>query len=196
MRALPVTTAAFLLLSACAYGPTVRTDFDSSANFHQYRTYSFLEPTVPQGMNPLMFARVQGSIDRALAARGYTQASPGDFAVSFTVGERDRVRVYDYGPYYPGWGGWGPGWGWGWGGWGPGWGWGGWGGYSSIDVDQYIERSVVIDIYDNVTKRPVWHGVASNDEYSDDVNYTKLDQAVVAALARFPPQPVAPAPAS
>ena len=173
MRALPVTTAAFLLLSACAYGPTVRTDFDPAANFHQYRTYSWLEPSVPQGMNPLMFARVQGSIDRALAARGYTQASPGDFAVSFTVGERDRVRVYDYGPYYPGWGG--------------------WGGYSSIDVDQYIERSVVIDIYDNVTKRPVWHGVASNDEYSDDVNYTKLDQAVVAALAKFPPQPPVPA---
>ena len=79
------------------------------------------------------------------------------------------------------------------GGWGPGWGWGGWGGYSSIDVDQYVERSVVIDIYDNVTKRPVWHGVASNDEYSDDVNYTKLDQAVVAALAKFPPQPPVPA---
>jgi hypothetical protein len=47
----------------------------------------------------------------------------------------------------------------------------------------------VIDVYDNVTKRPVWHGVASNNEYSDNVNYAKLDQAVVAALAKFPPQP-------
>ena len=180
MRALRFTLAASLLLSACAYGPTVRTDFDSAVNFQNYRTYSWIEPSVPQGMNPLMFARVQGSIDRALAARGYTPGHPGDFAVSFTVGERDRVRVYDYGPYYPGWGGlgWGRHWG----------GWGGWG-YSDIDVDQYLERSVVIDIYDNATKRPVWHGVASNNEYSNGVNYTKLDEAVVAALAQFPPQP-------
>jgi len=186
MRALPLTTAAFLLLSACAYGPTVRTDFDPSVNFQNYRTYSWIEPSVPQGMNPLMFARVQGSIDRALAARGYTLGSPGDFAVSFTVGERDRLRVYDWGPSYGGWG-WG---GWGWGGWGCcGWGgWGGWG-HSDIDVDQYLERSVAIDIYDNHTKRPIWHGTASNNEYSDNVNYTKLDQAVFAALAKFPPQP-------
>ena len=185
MRAFPLTAAAFLLLSACAYGPTVRTDFDPSVNFQTYHTYSWIEPAVPQGMNPLMFARVQGSINQALSARGYTQAAPGDFAISFTVGERDRVRVYDYGP---GWGG-------GWGGWGwgccHGWGWGGWGGwgYSDIDVDQYLERSVVIDIYDNRTKRPIWHGVASNNEYSDRVDYTKLEQAVVAALAKFPPQP-------
>ena len=190
MRAFPFTVAVSLLLSACAYGPNVRTDFDPSANFQHYRTYSWIEPSVPQGMNPLMFARLQGSIDRALAARGYTPATPGDFAVTFTIGERDRVRVYDWGPAYPGWGGWGWGAGWGWG-WGPGW--GGWG-YPDVDVDQYVERSIVIDIYDNVTKRPVWHGVASNNEYSDDVNYTKLDQAVVAALAKFPPQPPVSAP--
>jgi len=181
MRAFPLSAAAFFLLSACAYGPTVRTDFDPSVNFQTYRTYSWIEPTVPQGMNPLMFARVQGSINQALGARGYTQATPGDFAIAFTVGERDRVRVYDWGPSYGGWG---------WGGWGCcGWGgWGGWG-HSDIDVDQYLERSVVIDIYDNRTKRPIWHGVASNNEYSDAVNYPKLEQAVAAALAKFPPQP-------
>src|SRR4051812_49119054 len=109
MRALPL--AATLLLAACAYGPQVRTDFDPAANFHQYRTYSWLEPAVPQGMNPLMFARVRSSIDRSLAARGFTPGNPGDFQVSFTIGERDRLQVYDYGPFYPGVG-------WGWGGWG------------------------------------------------------------------------------
>ena len=48
MRALPL--AAVLLLSACAYGPTVRTDFDPAANFQTYRTYSWIETGVPQGM--------------------------------------------------------------------------------------------------------------------------------------------------
>ena len=190
MRALAL--AAALLVSACAYGPTVSTDFDPSANFHAYRTYSWIDTAVPQGMNPLMFARVRASIDQALAARGYTQASPGDFAISFTIGERDRLQVHDYGPYYPHWG-----WGHGWGGWG-GWGWGGYGGYggwgypySSIDIDQYTERSVAIDIYDARSRRPIWHGVGSDREYRDRIDYVKLDRAVVAALSNFPPQPTA-----
>ena len=183
MRALPL--AATLLLAACAYGPQVRTDFDPAANFHQYRTYSWLEPAVPQGMNPLMFARVRSSIDRSLAARGFTPGNPGDFQVSFTIGERDRLQVYDYGPFYPGAG-------WGWGGWGCCWGGGWWGApYSNVDIDQYVERSVIIDVYDAATKRPVWHGVATNRAYSDNVNYVKIDEAVNAALANFPPQPVA-----
>ncbi len=58
-------------------------------------------------MNPLLFQRVQGSIDRSLAARGFQRAEPGDFAVAFTMGRRDRVEVTDfgtYGPYYRGWG--------------------------------------------------------------------------------------------
>ncbi|WP_395624141.1 DUF4136 domain-containing protein, partial [Sphingomonas daechungensis] len=125
MRALPL--AAALLVSACANGPTVRTDFDPSANFQTYRTYSWIDSGVPQGMNPLMFARVKASIDQTLAARGYTLADKGDFSVAFTIGERDRTEVYDFGPFYSGWGGWG---GWGHRGWG-GWGFGGWGGFGS-----------------------------------------------------------------
>ena len=188
MRALPLLAA--FLLTACATTPTVRTDFDPSANFQSYRTYSWAPIDVPRGMNPLMFRRVQAAIDQSLMARGYTHANPGDFTIGFTVGERDRVEVRDYGYYgYGGWG-WG-GWGWnhGWG-WGPGWGWGGWGyPYPSIDVYNVTERSLVIDIYDNKTKQPVWHGVATKDAYSDEVNYAKLDETIAAVLNRFPPQP-------
>ncbi|HEY1143732.1 MAG TPA: DUF4136 domain-containing protein [Sphingomicrobium sp.] len=187
IRPLAVTAAAALALSACTYGPRVNVDYDATANFHQYRTYSWVDTPVPQGMNPLMFARVRASIDRSLAARGYTQAATSpDFSIAFTIGARDRLKVYDYGPDYPGWG-WGR---WGWGGWGwGGWGWSGWPGYSNVDVDQYTERSVIIDIYDGPTKRPIWHGEAANNEYYDRVDYAKLDRAVDAALANFPPQP-------
>jgi hypothetical protein len=198
MRALPVA-AALLLVSACAYSPRVVTDFDPSANFAGYRTYSWAPVDVPRGMNPLMFRRVQASIDRSLQARGYTQADPGDFAIAFTIGEQDRTEINSYGGY------WGPGWGWGccgrfgWGGWGWGggpWGWGGWGyPYPDIDTYQVTDRSIVIDIYDQPTKRPVWHGVITNTGYPDQVDYSKLDANVDAVLARFPPQAVPGAPA-
>src|SRR3954468_1835032 len=90
-----------LLLSACATYPRVHTDYDSTANFAGYRTYSWLPTEVPRGMNPLMFRRVEGSIDRALQARGYHPAAAADFAVAFTIGEQDKTDVYDYG--YGGW---------------------------------------------------------------------------------------------
>ena len=182
MRILPV--AAALLLSSCASGPTVRTDFDPAANFQNYRTYSWIETDVPRGMNPLMFSRVRALIDRALAARGYTQAPQGDFAIAFAIGEKDRTEINDFGPFYgaPGWGGYG------WGGWGGRW--GGWGPpYGGIDVDYYTERSVIIDIYDGPSRRPVWHGVGANREYRDKIDYLKLNEAIAAALAKFPPQP-------
>lgn len=185
MRALPLLAA--LLLAGCVTTPTVRTDFDPAANFQSYRTYSWAPVDVPRGMNPLMFRRVQAAIDHSLQTRGYSQANPGDFTIGFTVGEKDRVEVHDYG-YYGGFGsGWGPGWGWG------GWGWGGWGGwgypYSPIDVYNVTERSLVIDIYDSKTNLPVWHGVAKKDAYTDEVNYAKLDETIAAVLNHFPPQP-------
>jgi hypothetical protein len=198
MRTLPL--AALLLLSACANYPAVRTDFDSTANFANYHSYTWIPLDVPRGMNPIMFRRVQGSIDRALQARGYTHATPGDFAIAFTIGERDRTEAHDYG--YWGWGGyWGHGWGccgWGhgWGGWGSGW--GGWG-YPSVDVYTVTDRSLIIDIYDVPTKRPIWHGVITKTTYPDSApDYSKLDANVDAVLAKFPPQlaPVGAAPAS
>jgi hypothetical protein len=184
MRALPFVLS--LLLTACATYPTVQTDFDPTANFASYRNYSWLPAEVPRGMNPLMFRRVQGAIDRALKARGYAETNPADFAIAFTIVHKDRTEIHSYPDY---WGGWGY---WGWGGWG----WGGWGYPYSPNVDSYTvtERSIVIDIYDAKTHYAVWHGVVSKDAYSDEVDYAKLDEAVNAVLSRFPPPVAPPAP--
>jgi hypothetical protein len=190
MRVFPLIAA--LLLTACETN-NVRTDFDPAVPLASYRTYSWLPSEVPRGMNPLMFKRVKDAIDRSLAARGYTQASPADFAIAFTIGEKDRLRADDYGY---GWGGWG---GYGWGGWG-GWGrygWGGWGGwgpyYPHVDIYTVTERSIIIDIYDAKTQQPAWHGEVSRESYSGRVNYARLDQAVDKVLSQFPPQPGAKA---
>ena len=182
MRAFPLIAA--LLLTACQTAG-VRTDFDPAAPFTSYRTYSWLPSEVPRGMNPLMFRRVKDAIDRSLAARGYSQATPGDFAITFTIDERDRVHADDYGSGWGGygWGGWG--WGgccWGWGGWGPGW------GYPAVDIYTTTQRSIIIDVYDAKTRAPAWHGVVKRESYSDRVDYSKLDKAVDRVLAQFPPQ--------
>ena len=183
MRVLLFVVALFL--SACATTPTVRTDFDVTANFPAYRTYSWIPGEVPRGMNPLMFARVHASIDRALKARGYQEANPADFAIAFTVGEKDRPEVTDWGwtGSHWGWGSWG--WGGHWGGWGPS--------YPMIDVHTVTDRSIIIDIYDGATRRPVWHGTVTGTSYlNSEVDYSKLDATVDSVLNEFPPRPQPP----
>ena len=91
MRKIFFATA--LLLAGCETTPTINSDFDPSVNFANYRTYSCIYTAPPQGMNPLTYERVRASIDRSLAARGYTQATPGDFAVAFTLGKRDAGKA-------------------------------------------------------------------------------------------------------
>ena len=174
MRVFPFALA--LLLAGCATYPTVQTDFDPAADFANYRSYSWAPLKVPAGMNPLLFRRVQASIDRSLAARGYQQSAASDFIIDFTVVEKDRAQIYDdYWPHYGGgWGGWG---------WGPGWG----PGYPSIDIDYYTQRSIVIDIYDGSDRRAVWHGTVKKNGDQDRIDYAKLDGAVDAVLSRFPP---------
>lgn len=175
-RAIP-TTFALLLLVGCATGPTVQVDSDPSADVSRYRTYSWAFSGTPRGMNPLTYQRVKQSIDANLTSRGYSQASPGDFAVGFTLGARDKVEVDDFGPYGAGYG--------------RGWGWGRGVGYSNVEVRNVTEGSLTIDIYDTGTKQPVWHGVASQEVGSSAVTQEQIDVAVNAVLAKFgtPPAP-------
>ena len=168
--------ASVLLLTACQTGPTIRSDFDPAVNFANYRTYSWVYTAPPQGMNPLLYERVRASIDRSLNARGFTQANPGNFAVAFTLGRRDSVRVDDFGPYggfYPGWG---AGYRWGW---APV--------YNQVDVRNVTEGSLAIDFYDTGTKHPIWHGTATQEINPGSVDQARIDQAVDAVIMKFPP---------
>jgi hypothetical protein len=177
MRLAPV--AAAILLAGCATTPDIHTDFDPATNFSNLRSYSWVFTEVPQGMNPFEFERVHAAIDRALQARGYTRTEPGDFAVAFTLGSRDKVRISDYGAYggyYPAWG-----FGWEWGGW--------WPQYRHIDVRNVTEGTLALDFYDTGTRRPIWHADASQEITPGHVSQKQIDAAIDAVIAKFPPRP-------
>ncbi|SNS44385.1 protein of unknown function [Sphingomonas laterariae] len=165
-----------LLLAGCSSTPRVNMDADPSVNFSGYRTYTWIYSGVPAGMNALLFQRVKASIDRGLAARSFTQATPGDFAIAFTLGRRDRVEVNDYGPYGPYYPGWGAGYRYGWA--YP---------YNNVDVRNVTDGTLAVDIYDVKTKKPIWHAVATQQITPGQVDQAKIDAAVDAVLAKFPP---------
>lgn len=171
------TLACAILLTSCTTTPKVNFDADPSADFSRYKTYSWAYNAAPQGANPLTVQKVKASVTSYLAAHGYTPADPGDFAIGFTIGARDRVEVTQlggYGPYYRPWGAWGGGWG---------------AGYNQVDVRNVTDGTLVVDIYDSRSKSPVWHGTATQEVSSSTVSQETIDVAVSAVLANFPPPP-------
>jgi len=171
MTLIPIL-AATALLAGCAAGPMVQTDADPKASFSGYRTYAWVYQAAPRRMDPRVYERVRGSIDRELAGLGFTRAEKADFAVAFTIGVRNKVEAGDFGPYGPYASRWGF----------------GWGGYNRTlrhDYREYTADALVIDVYDARTRKPVWHGLASRD-VNPDVGQDLIDQMVAGVLARFP----------
>jgi hypothetical protein len=161
----------------------VGSDFDRSANFSGLHQFSIMQRKHEDVQNPLVVTRAEEAIRRELSAKAYIPASDeasADFTVDFTIGSKERTDVNSFPDAYAG-----AGWGWGRRGW---WGGGYWG--SDLDVRQYREGTLSIDVFDAHTHRPVWHGWAKKELSRKDIeeSETPIRNAVAAVLARFPPR--------
>ncbi len=179
MRRAVLTLIGVLALGACA---TLQTgsDFDRSVSFAPYRSFAWLPRSHPDSPNPLNVQRVQDAIRAELEAKGLRlEADVGraDLAVDFTVGAAERTDITTYPVEFGG-----------------GWRWGG--GYfgNEIDVHQYQEGTLVINLFDARGHRPIWHGWARKPLSRQDLADPgpPLRAAVAAVLARYPPAAAAP----
>src|SRR5271169_6682341 len=59
-----------LLCAAASFAQQVKTDYDRSADFSQYKTYSWEKV---QTQDPLWVDRIKEAVNSALAAKGWTQ---------------------------------------------------------------------------------------------------------------------------
>jgi hypothetical protein len=172
--------AAFAL-SGCA-SVQVGSDYDKAASFAGYNSFAIMQRDHAGTHNPLVVTRAEDSIRDELVKKGYTAAAnpqAADFTVDFTIGSKERTDVNSYPAPYAG-----AGWGWGGRGW---WGGGYWG--SDLDVHQYREGTLSIDIFDAKSRRPVWHGWAKKELSRKDIEQSEepIRHAVTAVLAKFPP---------
>ncbi len=166
-----LVAVAFLLTSA-SFAQQVTTDYDRSADFNQYKTFSW-ENVHTQ--NPLWVDRIKSAVDSALAAKGWTLVDSGG-SVSIMAMEMNQTHQ-TLNTYYDSFGG--------------GWRWGGWGdsfGDSTTSESTYKVGTLVVDLFDSKTKTLIWRGSAS-DTLSDqsDKNIKHLDKAVDKLFEHFPP---------
>jgi hypothetical protein len=165
--------AALLLSVACESTLKTSADWDKTADFTKYRTFSWKR--TGELKDPIWERRIEGVIEDELAKKGLTPSPDGDLlAVTHPRLSREtRVESYNAG--------WGYGWGYGW---GPA--------MTTTTVREIPVGTLVIDLVDARKKEIVWRGVAS-DTLNTDPSRTNeereqaLRRVVAQLFAGFPP---------
>jgi Domain of unknown function (DUF4136) len=165
--------ATMFLFAGRAAAQQVKTDYDRSANFAQYKTYSWEQVKTK---NALDIDRIKAAVNLALAAKGWTQVdSGGDVSIVAMEITRNQQTLNTF---YDGFGG--------------GWGWrrfgGGGFGEATTTTETYKVGTLVVDLFDTKTKQLIWRG-ASSDTLSDNSNKNikNLDKGVEKMFKQFPP---------
>jgi hypothetical protein len=162
-----------LVFAGMASAQQVKTDYDRSANFALYKTYSWEHV---ETKDPLNVDRIKHAVNTVLAARGWTMVDSGaDVAVVAMEITRDQQTLNTF---YDGLGG--------------GWGWrrlgGGGFGEATTTTDTYKVGTVVVDLFDTKTKQLIWRGSASDTlSNNSDKNIKNLNESVDKMFKHFPP---------
>lgn len=147
----------------------MKTDFDHSANFAQYKTYSREKV---QTKDPLMVDRIKDAVNAALTARGWTQVDSGGdvsvVAMEITKNQQTLNTFYD--------------------GFGGGWRWGGFGD-ATTTTETCKVGTLLVDLFDAKAKNLIWRG-SSRDTLSNnaDKNTKNLDRGVKKMFEQFSPR--------
>jgi hypothetical protein len=167
-----------LAVVGCAPSISVKEDYDREADFTAFHKYDWIHvPTDAAGSvqaalarNSLLDKRIKASVNGELAKKGYAQnAENPDFFVMYHTGTESKVDVTD---------------------WGYGYGYGGYWGGGGVDVYQYTEGTLLLDIIDAKSKQLVWRGMAQGTIDPDapaERREQRLNEAVTRMLATFPP---------
>jgi hypothetical protein len=146
------------------------TDYDHSANFSQYKTYSWLKV---QAGDSLWADRIQQDIDAQLAAKGWTKvAANGNATVSAFQSTKDQQTLETF---YDGFGG--------------GWRWRGGGGMgmSTTTADVTKVGTLVVDIFESQSKQLLWRGTESDALTGNPgKNSEKLSKDLASMFKHFP----------
>ena len=166
---------ALVVVTGCASGPSIHTDYDHQIDFAAYRTFAFAEPlgTNRAGYSTLLTERLKTLTRLQLEQRGYVYDSKSpDLLVNF-LAQTKQESQYVPPPPMP----WGPnyfGYRMGW--YDP------WMGYGyGPDVIQYTEGVLSVDLIDARKKQLVWEGVAT--QVIDDPQKAASEQQLAPIVA-------------
>jgi len=165
-------------LPAIALAQKTTYDFDKTATFGGYRTYSLKEGTPTK--QPLIDSRIIAAIEAQLAAKGFTKddTAPDVFVLyHMAFDEQQDISAYSSGPMYGGYG-------WGWG--------GGWGSTTTdVRVRDILIGTLAIDLVDAKKKQMVWRGLGTKEidtNAKPEKREKNINKAVEKIFKNYPPK--------
>jgi hypothetical protein len=166
-----------LFLNACS-SVSVSTDYDRTADFSKYKTFTFYEIADKSGaLSNLNKNRIINAVKSEMLNKGFkeTGTNPDVMVNVTTVLENKQsvssnTNVYSYGGYYRPYR------------WGSG-----YMGNTTYDVRNYKEGSLIIDIIDGSSNQLVWQGIGNKeiDKPSNDPDKI-ITEAVTKIMISFP----------
>jgi hypothetical protein len=182
MKFLLLSVFGLLLFAAACSSVKIRYDFDKEANFASLQTYHWIAKPDTENIAPAKKRRrnfldqeIKKAADNQLAAKGYRlDAADPDFLVISHIDVKDKLNLTDWGYSYSG-----------------NWSYWGWGG-QDVDVQQYREGVLIIDVVNAASKELIWRGVAQKtlpEEMPSPEEVGKnINKIVIKILKEFPPQ--------
>ncbi len=182
MRFLSLAAIVALAVAVVGCSPiNVKYDFDTSADFAVYKTFSWIEqPIKPvsdvrtaQRLNTLLDKWIRTAVDAQLAAKGMTLVTENpDVLLVYHTGVDQKIDVEDWGysyPRYP---------------------YGGWYG-GQVDVYEYQEGTLIVDVIDAKSHQLVWRGTATktiDEDATSQERQANLNEVVRRMFADYPPK--------
>ena len=154
---------ALLLAPGRASAQKITTDWDKTANFSGYKTYTLTKGQIPDGANPLMVQRVESAIKSDLASLGLLTADGGgELTVVYHFSTKEDVNLTSMG-YAPRWGG------------------------GQVNVNRILNGMLVVDVSDSKGKNLLWRATAT-DTVSDNPqkNEKNIQKAVEKMFEKYP----------
>ena len=155
--------AALLLTPAIVSAQKIATDWDKTATFTGYQTYTLVRGEIPTGASPLMVQRIEAAVESELSALGLLKTDKGaDLSIAYHAATRADVSLQSWG-YAPRWGG------------------------GQVDVNRVVTGTLMVDVVDAKAKKLVWRATAS-DTVSDNPqkNEKKIHKAVEKMFEKYP----------
>ncbi len=168
--------AAAAIAAGCSSGVKLRSDYDPTADFSQYKTYNFFADAGPEDTSYRSFFSqyMVAAISREMESRGYVMSDDPDLLINFNgiLQEKTDVRTtpaptYGYYGYRGGF-------------YDP---WRGYGYATETHVSQYTEGTFNIDLVDARKKKLVWEAVGKGRVSQKDLE--ELEERVNEGVPRF-----------
>lgn len=171
-----VLLAASALFSACSM-VTVKSDYDKRKDFSQYKSYKWSQEETPGDAlmeNPALKNRIIEAVNQNLQGKGfaYQDSDEADLSIAIHATVEEKMKVQDWeswdrsGWYNPWWGPYG----------------------GNVEVSNYSEGTLVVDIVDVAAKELVWRGLGTKTIQEFVKDQSKVDEIMGKLLSEFPPE--------